>query len=77
MKKLNKTIYKFKWQGKNYEVDWLTDATCQSDEMVCDIFKGKGRNAEVVGNMTINKKDGKRMWKKMAIAEIQDIDESN
>lgn len=69
---LNKTIYKFKYQGINYEVDWLTDATCEDNKMVCDIFNGKGKKAECVGQIIILKTDTKKKIKEQAIAELKD-----
>lgn len=40
---MNKTIAKFYYKGKHYEIDWLTD----SDNIfrVYDLFGGKGQNA--------------------------------
>ena len=70
MKNLNKTIYKFDYYGRHFEIDWLTDATCNKDEKVCDIFEGRGKNAEQVGQIIIKKGVGKRQIKKMAIEEI-------
>ena len=70
---LNKTIYKFNKDGEHYEIDWLTDATCNKDEKVCDIFRGSGKNAESIGQIIIKKTDGKRIIKKMALAEIEDF----
>jgi hypothetical protein len=71
---LNKTIYKFNYGGEHYEVDWLTDATCQKGEMVCDIFKGKGKEADCVGQIIVKKNDKKEIIKKMALSEIRDLD---
>jgi len=69
---LNKTIYKFNSKGEHFEIDWLTDATCNKGEMVCDIFMGKRKNAECVGQIIITKKTSKKVIKKMALEEIQD-----
>ena len=71
-KKLNKTILRFHYGGEYYEVDWLTDATCSSNEKACDIYNGRGKSAECIGQIIINKKDSKSIIKKMAIAEIRD-----
>lgn len=71
-KKLNITIYKFDYCGGHFEVDWLTDATCNKGEKVCDIFMGKGKNAECIGQIIIKDTDGKRTIKKLAITEILD-----
>jgi hypothetical protein len=70
MNNLNKTIYKFNFEGKHYEIDWLTDATCQPGEMVCDIFMGRGKDAKVVGQIIVLKNDGKLKIIKEAKEEI-------
>ena len=72
MKNLNKTIFIFYYKNQRYEVDWLTDATCQPDEMVCDIFDGKGRNSKCVGNMVLLKVCGPKLIKKYAIETINE-----
>ena len=72
--KLNKTIHKFEYEGNYYEIDWLTDATCLPNEKVCDIFEGRGKNAECVGQIIVKKSDSKLQIKRMAIAEINSED---
>ena len=71
MKNLNKTIYKFNKKGSHFEIDWLTDATYNKGEMVCDIFMGRGKSAECVGQIIIKEKTPKLTIRKMAMEEIE------
>ncbi len=62
--KLNKTIVKFKYKGKYYEIDWLTDSDPIYKEF--DIFNGRGKNAPLVGHIS-----SKSLAKSALIAEAK------
>ena len=69
MKKINKTIAKFKFKGKYYEIDWLTDASSSSDIFKeFDIFQGRGKNAKLVGHIS-----SKIMSKSFLVKEAKGI----
>lgn len=70
---INKTIHKFIYNGKNYEIDLLTDATSLPNQMVCDIFLG--RNAEIIGQIIVKKSDSKKRIEKIAIEEIKSYEQ--
>lgn len=67
---LNKTIHSFDYLGDHYEIDWLTDATSMPNEMVCDVFMGKGKGAGCVGQIIVKKSDSKKQIEKIAVKEV-------
>ncbi len=52
MKKYNKTIAAFEFQGVSYEIDWLTDIDYGDGFKEYDIFDGKGEGARCVGHIS-------------------------
>lgn len=69
-KSLNKTVAKFTYQGKYFEIDWLTDAG-DGTEKVFDLFGGKGKNAVHLHQFEMNTLDKRKLIKeaKEAIEE--------
>lgn len=73
MKKLNKTVAKFKYRGKKYEIDWLTDADFADGYKEYDIFEGSGAEANLVGHIS-SKTNVKQILITLAKIEIREND---
>lgn len=69
---LNETIHKFEYEGNDYEIDWLKDATCMPGEMVCDIFRIMADGWDCVGQIVARKDWGKKTIEAEAIKEINE-----
>lgn len=67
---LNKTIHTFSRNGEYFEIDWLTDVTCQPGMKICDIYKIDGKEQDCVGQIMIRDIDTKKQIEKMVIAEL-------
>jgi len=52
MKDLNKTVAKFKYKGKDYEIDWLTDAGSPEGYKEYDIFEKRKTGTKIVGHIS-------------------------
>jgi len=70
MTNLNKTICKFDHGNIHYEVDWLIDATCQPDQIVCDIYTGIGKDSKCVGQIMARKADSNYKIKLSVLKEL-------
>ena len=71
MTNLNKTICKFDHNNIHYEVDWLIDATCQPEQIVCDIYKGRDKDSECIGQIVARKSDSSYKIKLSVLKELK------
>jgi hypothetical protein len=70
MESLNKTIAKFRFKGRNYEIDWMTDMDHSDGYREYDIFETNENVEEFICHISTQKKDRNTLIK-IAKEEIE------